>query len=180
MVNILENVTDDAIHITQAGSGFWRFLTFTGNQFGLYSNNVGYAISLVAEDAGALSEITVTGNVFHTDGTPRAAVKLVNVDNIAFANNVLSGFDDLYDETTSTNISEGGGATELDDLSDVTITAPEEDQQLQHIGGVWVNNHRRWEPVTTNPGGGPEIVFDRRRHRDDLGRLQLGATDGRP
>lgn len=48
----------------------------------------------------------------------------------------------------------------LDDLTDVTITSPAADQQLQYVGGVWVNNSRRWEPVTSNPGTGPEIVFD--------------------
>jgi flagellar hook-basal body complex protein FliE len=56
--------------------------------------------------------------------------------------------------------SEASSVGDLDDLTDVTITAPEANQQLQYIGGVWVNNHRRWEPVTTNPGAGPEIVFD--------------------
>lgn len=56
----------------------------------------------------------------------------------------------------------GGGSSvgALDDLSDVTITAPAEDDQLQYVGGTWVNNARRWEPVTFDPGTGPEIVFD--------------------
>jgi hypothetical protein len=54
----------------------------------------------------------------------------------------------------------GSSVTALDDLTDVTITAPAEDDQLQYISGEWVNNSRRWEPVTTNPGAGPEIVFD--------------------
>ena len=49
---------------------------------------------------------------------------------------------------------------DLDDLSDVVITTPAEDEQLQYIGGSWVNNARRWEPVTFDPGTGPEIVFD--------------------
>lgn len=55
----------------------------------------------------------------------------------------------------------GGGpvATTLDNLSDVTITSPAEDDTLRYVGGVWVNDNRRWEPVTSNPGTGPEIVF---------------------
>lgn len=36
----------------------------------------------------------------------------------------------------------------LNDLTDVTITAPAEDDQLQFIGSVWVNSARRWEAVT--------------------------------
>jgi hypothetical protein len=54
----------------------------------------------------------------------------------------------------------GSTVSDLDDLTDVAITSPAEDEQFQYISGVWVNNARRWEPVTTNPGGGPEIVFD--------------------
>ena len=48
----------------------------------------------------------------------------------------------------------------LDDLSDVTITTPAENDTLRYRSGAWVNDNRRWEPVTANPGGGPEMVFD--------------------
>ena len=53
-----------------------------------------------------------------------------------------------------------GGASDLDDLTDVVITTPAADEQLQYVGGTWVNNARRWEPVVTDPGTGPELVFD--------------------
>jgi hypothetical protein len=52
------------------------------------------------------------------------------------------------------------GASALDDLSDVTITSAAANDQLQYVGGTWVNNGRRWEPVVTDPGTGPELVFD--------------------
>lgn len=47
----------------------------------------------------------------------------------------------------------------LDDLTDVTITAVAADDTLQYDGSGWVNTSRRWEPVTFDPGTGPEIVF---------------------
>jgi hypothetical protein len=40
------------------------------------------------------------------------------------------------------------GATDLDDLTDVTITAPAEDDDLRYNGSQWVNDNRRWEAVT--------------------------------
>ena len=52
-----------------------------------------------------------------------------------------------------------GGSTALDDLTDVTITSAATDDTLRYDGAVWVNDNRRWEPVTTDPGTCPEIVF---------------------
>lgn len=44
----------------------------------------------------------------------------------------------------------GGGSSvgALDDLSDVTIIAPAEDDDLRYNGSVWVNDARKWEAVT--------------------------------
>jgi hypothetical protein len=44
----------------------------------------------------------------------------------------------------------GGGSSvgDLDDLTDVTITAPAEDDDLRYNGSVWVNDARKWEAVT--------------------------------
>jgi hypothetical protein len=42
----------------------------------------------------------------------------------------------------------GGGATALDDLTDVAITAVAADDTLRYRGGEWVNDNRRWEAVT--------------------------------
>jgi hypothetical protein len=54
----------------------------------------------------------------------------------------------------------GGSVGALDDLSDVTITAAAENDTLRRIGSAWANDNRRWEPVTDNPGSGPDMVFD--------------------
>jgi hypothetical protein len=53
----------------------------------------------------------------------------------------------------------GGGASELDDLTDVTITSPTTGDMLRYNGTAWVNTPGRWEPATTNPGTGPELVW---------------------
>ena len=38
--------------------------------------------------------------------------------------------------------------SDLDDLGDVTITAPAEDDTLRYVDGEWINDNRRWEAVT--------------------------------
>lgn len=62
-------------------------------------------------------------------------------------------------DSTGTGTGTTSVAAVLTDLGDVTITSPAEDDTLRYVGGEWVNDNRRWEPVTSNPGGGPEIVF---------------------
>lgn len=52
------------------------------------------------------------------------------------------------------------GAAALAALSDVSLTGLAENNTLRYIGGVWVNDNRRWEPVTFNFGTGPELVWD--------------------
>lgn len=52
------------------------------------------------------------------------------------------------------------GSVDLDDLADVVIATPAENDTLRYIGGMWVNDTRRWEPVTFNFGTGPELVWD--------------------
>lgn len=42
----------------------------------------------------------------------------------------------------------GPGTLALDDLTDVTITAPAEDETLRYDGSEWFNDNRRWEAVT--------------------------------
>jgi hypothetical protein len=109
----IENVTGDAIHGTTTGTAFWSALVFTGLEVGLYGNNSGRAINLVAASAGQFLDIVLDSYVFITDGTARAAVAITNVDKITFGDGVLSGFNALYTATTSTNIvdnSTGGGA----------------------------------------------------------------------
>lgn len=47
----------------------------------------------------------------------------------------------------------------LDDLTDVAISSPVEGDMLRYDGSGWVNTAGRWEPVVTDPGSGPELVF---------------------
>lgn len=49
---------------------------------------------------------------------------------------------------------------DLDDLSDVAITTPAENDTLRYVSGQWINDARRWEPVTFDFGSGPELVWD--------------------
>jgi hypothetical protein len=127
-------------------------------------------VTLVGATSGEAGWMTLVlaqdGTGGHSIDLPSAVVNDTDLeaawDQTASAVNILTLFS--YDGGTTWYGAlmggSGGAAGALDDLTDVTITSPEEDQQLQFIGSEWVNNHRRWEPVTTNPGGGPEIVFD--------------------
>jgi hypothetical protein len=65
---------------------------------------------------------------------------------------------DIYSQVF-TDTSVVGSVTNLDDLTDVILTGSAVDDTLRFSGSVWVNDNRRWEPVTTNPGGGPELVW---------------------
>jgi hypothetical protein len=103
----IENVTGDGIHGTQVGTSTYTQIIIHGNQIGLASNNSGKAISLVAEDAGALSVILIGLNTFRTNGTARSAVQITNCDYVTFVGNLLSlNFTSLYTNTTSTNVTE--------------------------------------------------------------------------
>lgn len=42
----------------------------------------------------------------------------------------------------------GAGAETLDDLTDVTITSPAENDTLRYVGGLWINDVRKYEVVT--------------------------------
>lgn len=52
----------------------------------------------------------------------------------------------------------------LNDLTDVTITAPAEDDDLRYNGSVWVNDPRKWEVVTDGEDVlvwfGDDLVFE--------------------
>ncbi len=158
-----ENLRGDALHMTQVGTALYTSIIFAGNQVSLASNNSGKAVSLVAEDAAGLRYVVVANNIFTTNGTARSAVQITNVDQITFvANELTDNFTSLYTSTTSTNVTEvgGGGATALDDLSDAAISSVNTGDMLRYDGSNFVNTPGRWEPVTTNPGGGPELVWD--------------------
>lgn len=52
------------------------------------------------------------------------------------------------------------GASVLDDLTDVAISAPALGDLLRYDGSGWVNYSGHYEPVVDDFGSGPELVFD--------------------
>jgi hypothetical protein len=152
----IENVTGDAIDVSTTGTGVFYAIIVDGIQVGLYNNNTGRALKVTAAAAGGyavaggIAVVLVDGLVAITDGTARAAIELTNVDNVTLGEiTLMDGFTSRYTQTGSTNISDGGGGVvDLDDLSDVTITAPAEDDDLRYNGSEWINDARKWEAVT--------------------------------
>jgi hypothetical protein len=65
-----------------------------------------------------------------------------------------------YGASLENGSADGAGASALDDLTDVTLTTPTADDTLRYVGGVWVNDDRRFRPVTHDFGSGPELVWD--------------------
>ena len=55
-------------------------------------------------------------------------------------------------DTDAINWGAFGGATALDDLSDVTITSPTAADRIRYNGSAWVNSTLVWTPVTTFDG----------------------------
>ena len=58
--------------------------------------------------------------------------------------------------------SDGGGATvaALDDLTDVTISAPATGDRLRYTGSGWANSALVWTPVTTYDGTNWMLAVD--------------------
>jgi hypothetical protein len=108
----IENITTHGIAVTSTGTGQWRHLIFHGNQFGLWTNNSGKAISIAPTNTGDVEDIVISSNVLHTNGTARSAIQLTNTDNVILSSNLLSGFNALYSNSGSTNVVEvGAGST---------------------------------------------------------------------
>lgn len=109
----VENVSGDAIAIATVSTGQLGFITITGCQVGLYSNNTGRAVKLTAASTGGLgtngglSDIVIDGCVFHTSGTARAAVELTNTDNVVLGDLALDGFNARYTASGDTNTTDG-------------------------------------------------------------------------
>lgn len=72
---------------------------------------------------------------------------LAGIDLTGLADGDIIIWDDASD-TWIVGPQTGGGSIALNDLSDVVITSVAEDDQLQYVGGVWVNSRKRWEAVT--------------------------------
>jgi hypothetical protein len=106
------------------------------------------------EAAWMTLKLTQDGTGTNTIDLPASVVNASDVegafDTDASAVNVISVFS--YDGGSTWYAflagGSGGGASALDDLTDVTITAPAEDDDLRYDGSGWVNDPRKWEVVT--------------------------------
>lgn len=110
-----ENVTGDAISIATTSTGKFKLINIIGCQVGLYSNNTGRAVKISAAStgtgSGSIAAITIDGGTFYTNGTARAAVELVNCDNIVLGDFALVGFNARYTSSAATNITDGAAIT---------------------------------------------------------------------
>jgi hypothetical protein len=121
--------------------------------------NISDYTSLILDHA---QHVVLINNDFWQNSTGAAISSTANTGAVVVIGGRREGTVSL--PSGSTTIDENGispsptGA--LDDLTDVTITAAATGDMLRYNGTAWVDTPGRWEPVTTNPGGGPEIVFD--------------------
>ncbi len=53
----------------------------------------------------------------------------------------------------------GSAIVNLDDLGDVTLTAPATADHLRFDGSVWRNSPKRWEPLSDGNVAAPALVF---------------------
>jgi hypothetical protein len=102
---------------------------------------------------------TWPGSVVWAGGVaPTLSTTLAAVDVLTFF--TLDGGTIWYGFSTSGGSSVG----DLDDLTDVTITSPLEDDDLRYNGSLWVNDARKWEAVTNGEDifvwDGDDLVHD--------------------
>lgn len=109
-----ENLTTDAVLIETNGTGSFGLITFTGCQFGLYSNNSGRCIKISAATNGtvatngSIAGVVIDSMVARTDGTARAAIELVNTDRVTLGDIQLVGnFNARYTSSGDTNTTDG-------------------------------------------------------------------------
>lgn len=112
-------------------------VTYDNTTSGLTATDVQAAIDEVA--AGAGTALTV-----EDEGTPLAT----DADTLNF---VGAGVSASGTGTTKT-ITIPGGASALDDLTDVTITSPATNDRLAYNGTVWVNSAGIWRPLMDGAG----------------------------
>lgn len=117
--------------------------TFTALASGLASGMVLF----LTQDATGSRTVTWPGSVVWPGGVaPTLSVAAAAVDVLTFLS-VDGG-------TTWFGFQTGGGSAvgDLDDLSDVTITAVAADDTLRYVGGEWINSNLHWEPMTDYDG----------------------------
>jgi hypothetical protein len=105
-------------------------------------------------------------------GTPASGDKILLQDASDSDNLKIATFDEF---------SGGGGASELDDLSDVTITTPTEDDVLVYNGTAWVNDTVAGTGDMTKAVYDPQAIegdaFDTDNHTDGTTNKAYTATE---
>lgn len=96
----------------------------------------------VTQDSGTARTITWDADVDFGGADDQPSTTLGSVTTFMLWSSVGDGT--IY----GAKVGGSSGATSLDDLSDVTITAVATDDMLQYNGSVWVNSSKRWEAVT--------------------------------
>jgi hypothetical protein len=128
--------------------------TFTGGTSGVECR---FRLLIHQDDAGSRVPTFPASVVWPGETEPTWSTDPGAVDIIEFT--TVDGGTTWYGDAGGSGA--GGGASDLDDLTDVTITAPAEKDTLRHNGaGQFINDNTRWEPVTFNFGSGPELVWD--------------------
>lgn len=125
----------------------WLAGSFTSSS--VYSLGItGYGASSAAASADYLQRIVVLDDT--------------TLKEIVIQKNASGDWQVSFDGTSWEALG-GGGATSLEDLTDVDITAAAEGDMLRFDGSLWVNTPGRWEPVTdgvdTFVWDGDEIVM---------------------
>jgi hypothetical protein len=163
----IENVSRHGISITSASTGRWRWISILGNQFGLWSNDTGRAISITPTNTDDVTDIVISSNLFNTNGTARAAIRLANVDNVTLVGNNFNtdGFNALWsDGGGNTNIHEiGAGITDhgmlggLGDDDHTNLLNETRHDALDHTGLTGVGSGSGGSLVTVDPGA---VTYD--------------------
>jgi hypothetical protein len=114
-----------------------------GNHFDNASSSIGVSVN----DA---TGVWIAGNSFEDGGTnilttSSCADVLIGANSYAGTNSLAGGVTELPQTFSG----------DLDDLTDVTITAPATDDVLTYDGAVWVNS-----PVTATATGGEILISD--------------------
>lgn len=159
-----ENIDGPCIKGVVTGGGEFSNVQISGGcQFGYYSTTTSAAIDLTG-----FINVTIGFNtmVARFSGSSAAAVKLTSVTRGAVGFNTVEGFSGgELSETSCTGIVTPGGATALDDLSDVDTSGETAGDVLTFDGTGWVaeapTGGGTWlVPMTTTIGGGdPQLVF---------------------
>jgi hypothetical protein len=160
-------VSDVVDHGTMGASEDFDFTAGTDHE-GVLDQNLTVTLSGATNDEAAWMTLKLTqdGTGTNTVDLPASVANATDIeaafDTAANAVNVLTVF--TYDGGTTWYAflagSDGGGASSLDDLTDVTITSPATADRLRFDGSEWANSSLIWRPVMAFDGTNWYVVVD--------------------